>query len=258
MLSSLETALQNLLESALPDLFGGNNAPVSWNIANRQFQVDKNSLEPAAGEPRTDDHVDTLPFNAATPAGPYTLTQSPSPGPRRISLVTGSGDRIPLREEEVVWNLTAPREFTLALRPSRDVTGITSVRALYGVTAVFTRIKALYTCTAQMEANSDAQLNQAESLVIAVLVLHRESLMAAAQTSFTDGNYSSAVVVENLYLTQGVRTTQSATLTLSAAIELKASRALEADEGRPITKILTPGRPLDPNRPVDVFIEVDA
>ncbi len=258
MLSSLETALQNLIESALPDLFGGENAPVSWNIANRQFQVDKNSLEPAAGEPRTDDRVDSLLFNAATPAGPYTLTQPPSPGPRRISLVTGSGDRIPLREEEVVWNSTAPREFTLALRPSRDVTGITNVRALYGVTAIFTRIKALYTFTVQMEADSNAQLNQAESLVIAVLVLNRESLLAAAQASFTDGNYSSAVVVENLHLTQGVRTAQSTTLTLSAAIELKASRALEADEGRPITKIRTPGRPLDPNRPVDIFIEVDA
>ena len=83
----------------------------------RRFGVDPNSADAIASEPRPDDQLDQFPFNPAgiifDPADPgydpgalprFTLSKPPYPGPRRVRLLTGAGDRIPLRESEVVWD----------------------------------------------------------------------------------------------------------------------------------------------------------
>src|SRR5215210_3238551 len=119
MIGHLPTALRTLLTDALPGLFGGPN-PVVLTVGGGVLALDPRDVDATAGEPRPEDRTDTLPFDPADPAGPYTLTQPPYPGPRRVSLVTGTGDSVPLRASEVVWDRTDARNFSLALLPRRD------------------------------------------------------------------------------------------------------------------------------------------
>ena len=71
----------------------------------------------------------------------FTLSKPPYPGPRRVRLVTGAGDRIALGEREVIWDEVDGRRFTLAPARTRDLAGVEAVQVLYGVIAVFTVVK---------------------------------------------------------------------------------------------------------------------
>jgi hypothetical protein len=144
-------------------------------------EIDPQSADAAAGEPRPDDRADSFPFHPEHPEGPYTLTQPPCPGPRHVRLTTEMGDRIPLRADEAIWN---GRVFTLHLRPNRELSGVVGVEALYGVTAVFTTIKATQTLTLQLEASDADRLEQAEALVVAVIALNRQRLVDEAGATF--------------------------------------------------------------------------
>ena len=259
MTGKLDEALKALMAEALPSLFAGATPPVQLTIASDRFEVDPESADATASEPRPDNRLDNFPFDSDNPAGPYTLTQSPYPGPRRVRLITEIGDSVALRESEVIWDEVDSRRFTLALRPSRELTGIASVQVLYGVTAIFTKIKAVQTLTVQLQSSNAEQLEQAEALAVAVIELNRPHLVEAAQATFEDGDYGAVLEIKSLQLTKGTSpAANQRVLTLQAKIELKATRALREDEGRPIQRIRTPGRPLDPERKVDVHIEVEA
>jgi hypothetical protein len=240
-------------------LLGGVTPAVQLAIVPDLFTLDPQSEEAEAGEPRVDDHTDTLPFNVATPAGPYLLSQPPAPGPRRVRLVTSLGDHIALQNSEIVWDALNPRAFTLSLRPDRDVTSITGVQVLYGVVAVFVKVKALQKFSVQLSSTDTAKLQEAEALCIAVIDLNRKQLAEQSGASFTDGDYDAEISVKSLQLLQGASpTTNARNLQFSADVELKATRALAADEGRPILRIRTTSLPLDPTRPVDIEIDVEA
>ena len=257
MTGGLPQALETLLTSSLPRLFGG---AVGLTVAGGLLEIDQEqSADATASEPRPDDRVDELGFVPEDPAGPYTLTQQPYPGPRRVWLVTGAGDRITLRPEEVIWDRTDARVFSLALRPQRDVSAVTGIRVLYGVTAVFTKVKAVQTIDVRLETLDAGLIERAESLVVAVIQLNRQRLADEARTSYEDGDYGAIVEVKNVGLVRGTTPEDDVRLLLlRAELELKASRALGEDEGMPIERILTPGRPLDPDRPIDVHIDVEA
>ncbi|MFL9458447.1 hypothetical protein AB0758_46570 [Tolypothrix bouteillei VB521301_2] len=45
------------------------------------------------------------------------MRQSPYPTPCRIYLITDAGDRIPLQNDEVIWNKASPGVFSLQIRP---------------------------------------------------------------------------------------------------------------------------------------------
>jgi len=261
MSSELDDALHALIVEALPGLCGGASPPVRVSVASDVLELDPHAGDAAASEPRPDDQLDELPFDPAHPAGPYLLTKPPYPGPRRVRLVTGAGDRVPLRDRETAWDATDPRRFSLDPRADRDLDGVTGVEVLYGVVSVFTKVKATQTLGVSLAASTAdaARLKQAEALVVAVIELNRERLAGDAQVSYHDGDYGAAVGVRRLGL---VRVTTPAEgerlLTVQAEVELKASRALGDGEGRPIERIRTPGRPLDPSRPVDVQIEIEA
>ena len=258
MTGGLPDALETLLTTSLPGLFDGET--VGLTVGGGLLEIDQEqSADATASEPRPDDRVDDIEFDPEEPTGPYTLTQPPYPGPRRVWLVTRAGDRLPLRPEEVIWDRTDARVFTLALRPQRDVSAVTGIRVLYGVTAVFTKVKAVQTLDLQLETSDADLLERAESLVVAVIQLNRQRLADEARTSYEDGDYGAIVEIKNVGLVRGTTPEDDVRLLLlRAELELKASRALGEDEGAPIERILTPGRSPDPDRPIDVHIDVEA
>ena len=259
MTGNLDNALRTLLTSGLPNLLGGASPPVSLRIASDLFEMAAESHDAMASEPRPDDREEILSFDPNKPEGPYLLAQPPYPGPRRLSLVTAIGDRLALRESEVVWDEIEARKFTLALRPNRELAGVNRVLVLYGVTAIFTKLKARQTVTVQLESGDNGKLDQAESLAIAVMTLNREPLMQAARAAYQDGDYGAEVEIKSFKLVKGASLANNArALTLQVDLELKATRALRDDEGKPIERIRTPGRPLVPERKVDIQIDVEA
>lgn len=258
MYDRLNEAVKALLAEALPSLFGGDKPPVKLGTTDNRFTLDARSDEAAASEPRPDDRTDDLPFDPAQPAGPYHLTVRPDPGPRRVRLTTKLKDRIALREDEVVWDATDARRFTLALRPGRDLSGVSGVQVLYSITAVYIRLKVVHTFSLLLESNSAPKVQQAESLGVAVIALNRRRLMEEGAYSFGEGDYGVAATIKSLKLVEGTASPKKRRLDFSAEIELKATRAMSEDEGRPILRIRTEGRPLDPGRPVDIRIDVEA
>jgi hypothetical protein len=256
MTGNLVEALRTLITTALPGLFSGERA-VALTITGDRFEIDPLSADTMAGEPRPDDRTDAFDFDPEHPAGPYTLSQPPYPGPRRVYLAAGNGDRIDLPAREVIPDEADARVFTLALRPDRELAGITELHVVYGVTAVFALIKAAHTVTLQLQSADAVKLEQTAALVVAIIALNRAHLVKSAQESFEDGDYGAHVTIKSLQLLSGTRPAPDRyLLTLHVAAELKARRALRADEGRPITRIRTPGRPIDPNRPVDIEFEI--
>jgi hypothetical protein len=258
MTGGLPEALETLLASSLPGLFGG--GAVGLSVGGGLLEIDQEqSADATASEPRPDDRTDDFEFDPDDPAGPYTLTQPPYPGPRRVWLITGADDRLPLRPEEVIWDRTDPRSFSLALRPQRDVAAVTGLRVLYGVAAVYTKVKAVQNLDVELETTDAGLLERAESLVVAVIQLNRQRLADDARARYEDGDYEAIVELKNVGLVRGTRPDdETRALTLRAELELKVGRALGEDEGVPIERILTPGRPTDPDRPIDVHIDVEA
>ena len=258
MAGNIATALETLLTTELAGLFTGGDA-VGIDITSQQMTIDPDARDAAVGEPRPDDQVDMLPFDPNVPEGPYTLTKPPYPGPRRLRLLTNTGDRLTLRDDEVQWDELDSRNFSLNLGPTRDPSPFTQVQVLYSITAVFTKIKSQSVVLLNLTSADAARLLQARELAISVISLNRQALVNASQVSYSDGDYGAEIELKELHLISSEATESNAqTITLHVDYELKATRALRADEGQPITSIRTPGQAVDPERPVNIQIEVDA
>ncbi|MBN1478899.1 hypothetical protein JXA70_01360 [candidate division KSB1 bacterium] len=262
MTGNLDETLKTLITESLPGLFGGANPAVKLTMTSELLEFAPESADALASEPRPDDAVDTFSFDPDNPGGPYTLSKPPYPGPRRVRLTTDIGDRLPLREEEVLWDAENTQQFTLELRESRDLTDITGLEVLYGVTAVFTKIKAtqIFSVLLQLQSNKPAEnLEQAEALVLSVIELNRGKFMENGGAHYEDDAYGADIEIKSLKFVKGTSPeTKQRLLTYIAELELKASRALREDEGAPIERIRTTGRPVDPDRPVNIHIDVDA
>jgi hypothetical protein len=271
MTGNLDEAIKTLLTSALPDLLGGATPVVALTVYSDQFVADPTSADAIASEPRPDDHSDQFSFNPVgiifNPADPaydpnalpkFTLSKPPYPGPKRVRLLTIVGDRLPLRENEVIWAEGETRDFRLALSPNRDLAGVNGVQVLYGVIAIFTMLKLNQTMSIQLESAAADQLEQCEALVTGIIALHRQELLDNSVATFDGGDYSATVKVNSLKLLEGNSPiTNQRRLIYQVEIELKTTRALRDDEGRPIVRVYSPGRPLDATRRVDIEIGVD-
>lgn len=256
MTGALDEALAALLRSALPALFGGGTPLARVAVAVQGFALDATSVDAEAGQPRSDAASDLLPFDAAAPQGPYTVTRPPDESLRLVRLATAAGDRIALKPGEVLWDPADARRFTLALRPDRDLAAVSGVLVLYGVTAVFANLKYTQDLAVVLESSDPAALERAQALSLAVLALHRPALVEAAAKTESADAYGAEIVLKALHFVGGdVPAAGSRRLTLRAEFELKAVRALGADEGRPIRHIRSPGR--DGGKPVDIGIGVD-
>ncbi len=257
MTGQLDEALLALLRSALPSLFGGGAPAVQLAALPGVFTLDASSTDAEAGQPRSDAASDTLPFVAAAPQGPYQLSRPPDTSVRKVRLATAAGDLIPLADAEVVFDPLDLRRFTLALRPSRPLAGVTGVRVLYGVTAVFAQLKYVQDLSLELKSTDAVALERAQTLAMAVLALNRPSLVAGGAGTEQADAYGAAITVKALHFVSGdAPATDRRRIALRAEFELKAQRALAEGEGAPIQHIRSPGSTSD--RPVDIQMQVDA
>lgn len=259
MLLALQDAFLALLKTSFPDVFDGTPAPIGLEFGNPGWTLDASSADATAGEPGQDDASDLLAFDAAHLAGPYTLSRPPYPGPRRVYLRTEDGGRQALGPAEVQWDAVNPRAFTLQLRPTRVLTGVTQVEVLYGVTAVSTVLKSRHALSVRMTGSDEAALERAESLALAAFALNRDAVMTAGAFTHTGGDYTATGTIKGLKLLRGaVSPGVSRELILDAEVELKVGRALAEDEGRPILRIVSPGKTPGGDRKVDIDIDVQS
>lgn len=262
MTGNLATVLKDLIEAALPGLFSGSGR-VSMKVNSDLLEIDPHSTEAGASEPRPDDRLDRIEVNSAEQlAGPHRLSLPPYPGPRRVRLEIHDGDLIDyvtLRDDEAVWDTVDPQQFTLALRPHHNLDGVRAVQVLYGVTAVFTRLRGSQTLSIELQSTSAARLEEAAALVLAVFQLNQPRLMRDAAALYEAGDYGAQIEFKTLRLSQIARPSdQVCLITLLAEIELKATRALLETEGAPIRRIITPGQPDDPQRRIIIEPTIDA
>ena len=284
MTGNLDEAIVALLKDSLPGLLGGAQPPVTLAVQSDTFATDPNAGDTLASEPRADDFSDQFAFDPAgivfDPTDPaydpaalpsFTLTKPPYPGPRRVRLVTGAGDRIALGEREVIWDEADGRRFTLAPTRTRELAGVEGVQVLYGVIAVFTVVKFAQVLSVVLEAAESAggaaQLERCEALAAGVIELNRQALLDGSAATYDDGDYEARVKTNSFKLLEGGHPggdpgsnsgANQRRLVYAAQVELKITRALHDEEGRPIVRIRTPGRPVDPQRQVDIEIGVDA
>jgi hypothetical protein len=262
MIGGLDQAIQDLLRSDLPELFDA-TAPadplVAVSFTEDLFELSPDSAEPAATEPRPDDRLDRLAFDPNNPAGPYLLTQTPLPGPRRVRLATPLGDSLALTSAEYEFDFAEPRSFTLSPKPHRDLASFNGVHVIYSVTAVYVQLKYNQDLSLILTSADPAALERAEALAVALVSLRRDPLVAAANASFSSGDYGAAITVKTLHLRTG--TAPSATsrrLQFRAEMELKGTRSLAETEDRPIVRIRSTIGPPNPDKPVDINIDVEA
>ncbi|MDA0166820.1 hypothetical protein OM076_41550 [Solirubrobacter ginsenosidimutans] len=256
MAADLPETITSLLTEALPGLFGGTKPVIRAAFASDALALNPATSEASASDPRPADQVDELAFDGE---GPYQLTRSPYPGPRRVRLRTAGG-AISLSDAEVRWDIADPRSFTLSPRPSRDLDAVTAVEVRYGVTAVFTTLGATRSLALSLQADeADAwRLGEAVALLLAAIELNRDALAAAAP-HYHDGEYGALAQYRRLRIVGATAPTPTTWLvTLEADALLRLDRSLREDEGAPITHIASPGRAPRPGRPVDIAIEVDA
>ncbi len=250
MLLALQNAITGLLQSSLPALFTGAAAvevahgPDSWNF-------DPLLADPVAGEPGPMDAVDRLAFEPAAPTGPYALTRPPYPGPKRVYLRSPDGDLIALSATELAWNAADPASFTFQPRPGRELAGFHQLEVLYGIVAAGSQLKLLHQSSFTLTAADAPAAAQALSLALAVLALNGETLRQQAAFSFSGGSYQAAGTLKTLRFAGGSASGVVATLQLAAELDLVVQRLLGDDEGRPIERILSPGR-TGGTRPIDI------
>lgn len=254
MTGNLDEALLALLRAELPTLFGGAAPLVKLDAVAADFALDASSADVEAGQPRSDEASDTLPFDAAQPQGPYQLSRPPDTSVRKLRLVTAAGDRIALADSEAVFDAMDARRFTLALRPSRDLAGVTGVLVLYGVTAVYATLAYTQELSLDFATGDAAALERAQTLAMAVLALHRPALVASGARSEQVDAYGTQIAVKALHFLGGdAPAADKRRLKLRAEVELKAVRALAEGEGRPIARIRSAGSA--GTKPIDIQVK---
>lgn len=242
MILALQSAIAALLETSLPEIFGG-ATPATVMFPEGIWHFDPLSADPVAGEPGPEDARDLLPFDAAAPTGPHTLTRTPYPGPKRIYLRAASGDRLVLSNAEINWDDNDPRVFTLTPRADRVLVDFNQLEVLYGVIGAATQVKTLHKFVLEISASDGPGTETAFALALSVLTLHRTALMEQGGASWTSGGYQAQSSIKELKLSAGaIPSATTRQLEMAVQVDLRLQRLLAVDEGKPIERILSPGQ----------------
>jgi len=251
VLLALESAIDGLLKSELPSLFTGAGAATA-TFVNQTWDFDRLSADPVAGEPGPQDAVDDLPFDPGAPAGPYVLTRPPYPGARRVYLRSASGELVALGHSEVAWSSADAASFSLFPRAGRDLAGFDQLQVVYGVVAAATRLKAQHRLSLQIAAADAQGAERAFTLALSVIIMHRETLLRTSGFSWAANGYQAAGSIKALRFYAGaVPSSALRTMALEAEVDLRLERLLGDDEGRPIRRIVSPGRTAG-SKPIDI------
>lgn len=257
MLRSLQDAIKSLLIGKLPSLFEGETSPAAISFVESSYEVDPLSADATAGEPAPEDASDTFAFNPSSPSGPYTLNNSPYAGPKRVYLCTPENDRYALANEEVTWNNTDPRLFTITPKASRIITGLDHVFVMYGVVSVHSKMKIHGSVTLELTGRDSNGVEKTEALAFAVLTIHRNDLIASARISYSADNYGFSSEVKTFKFIKGLApSSNSIQIHCYAELEITVRRALEENEGEPIRRIVSPGV-TDNDKKIDIRVGLD-
>ena len=77
--------------------------------------------------------------------------------------------RVPLTDSEILQSPDDSRVFRLQPRPDRELGAFNGLQVLYGITAVFVRLKGKLTFKAQLQSSDRVRLEQAEALAVAAV-----------------------------------------------------------------------------------------
>lgn len=257
MILALQSAIAALLETSLPEIFSG-ATPATVTFPEDNWNFDPLSADPVAGEPGPEDARDILPFDAAAPAGPHTLTRAPYPGPKRIYLRAASGERMALSKAEINWDANNPHIFTLAPRADRALEDFNQLEVLYAVVSAATQIKTLHKFTLQISAADGPGTETAFALALSVLTLSRATLMEQGGASWTSSGYQAQSVIKELKLSAGaIPSATTRQLKMTVQVDLRLQRLLAEDEGKPIERILSPGQEAS-TKPIAIEPDVEA
>ena len=241
MLLALQNAISTLLKSALPSLFSG-SAAATATFSGDVWDFDRLSADPIAGEPGPEDAVDELAFDPLAPAGPYSLTRPPHPGPKRVYLRSTRGELVALRSAEVAWKPDDPAAFSVVPGAARDLSGYDRLHVMYGVVAAATRLRSQHTLTLGIAGADAESAEKAFALALAVLVMNREGLVRGASFSWSAGDYQVEGSVKALKFSSGSSPGPALrTLALEVEVDLRVDRMLTEGEGRPMARILAAG-----------------
>ncbi len=257
MILALQSAITTLLETRLPNIFAG-ATPASLSFPEDSWIFDPMSADPVAGEPGPQDARDLLPFDPAAPSGPHTLTRSPYPGPKRIYLRATGGGRIALSQAEISWDENDARIFTLTPRAVHVLDDFDQLEVLYGIISASTQLKTLHKFVVEVGATDGATTENAFTLALAVLTLHRATLIEQGSDNWTASGYQAQSTVKELKLVSGqTPSANTRQLEMSVQVEMRLQRLLGEDEGTPISHILSPGQTAD-ERGIIIEPEVEA
>ena len=148
-----------------------------------------------------------------------------------------------LSPAELSWDAADPAKFTFTPRPGRLLAGFNQLQVLYGVVAAGTQLKVQYQAALTLTGSTAAQAEQALSLSLAALALNRDALRSGAAYQFAAGGYQVAGTLKTLGFASGTTTGNGHGILLAAELNLLVQRLLGDNEGKPITQVLTPGRP---------------
>jgi hypothetical protein len=148
-----------------------------------------------------------------------------------------------LSHPEIAWDSTDPQIFTLAPRPDRLLDGFNQIEVLYSIVAAATQVKTLHKFVVQITAVDANAAETAFALALAVLALHRNTLMEQGSASWVTAGYQTQSIVKELKLSAGATPdAYTRQLNLSVQVDLLLQRLLAEDEGRPIERIFSPGQ----------------
>jgi hypothetical protein len=237
MLTNLRNALPGLIKSALPDIFAGAAPAVTLEFPIRGWTPAPLPEDPIAGEPSPEEALDLFEIDPAHAEGPFTLSRHPLPGPRRATLLTPEGGRLPLPPGALDWISEAPPVFSVRLPHPPPPFEKGPLEIAYTVAAVSTRVLAVHELAVRLSAADPDALDRAETLLLTWSALNREAMRVAGGYSLVSGDYRAEVVIRGIRLRGGGGSAQDfRELLFDVEIETRAVRT-GSESGQPIRAI---------------------